>query len=168
MPELESITVKGFKSIASVESLKLGAINVVVGPNGSGKSNFIGVFSFLNAIRAARLQDYIIKAGGADRVLHFGAMQTRKIGIRIVFRNERNQCAIDLEPTDGDELVPSLEVVHFWDRAKQSQPYSEVIARAGKEAGIGAPKGTRVAGYVRDHLDRWRLYHFQDTGSTSP
>lgn len=168
MPELESITVKGFKSIASVENLKLGAINVVVGPNGSGKSNFIGVFSFLNAIRAARLQDYVIKAGGADRVLHFGAKQTRKIEIRIVFRNERNQYAIDLEPTDGDELLPSLEVVYYSDRGKSSQPYSEVIARAGKEAGIGAPKSTQVAGYVRDHLDRWRLYHFHDTSSTSP
>ena len=44
MPELDTITVKGFKSIASIEKLKLGAINVLIGPNGSGKSNFIGVF----------------------------------------------------------------------------------------------------------------------------
>lgn len=50
MPELDTITVKGFKSIASVENLKLRAVNVVVGPNGSGKSNFIGVFSFLHAL----------------------------------------------------------------------------------------------------------------------
>ncbi len=35
MPELDTITVKGLKSIASIEKLKLGAINVVVGPNGS-------------------------------------------------------------------------------------------------------------------------------------
>ena len=42
MPELEWISVKGFKSISSIEMLKLGAINVVIGANGSGKSNFIG------------------------------------------------------------------------------------------------------------------------------
>lgn len=41
MPELDTITVRGFRSIASLEKLKLGAINVVIGPNGSGKSNFI-------------------------------------------------------------------------------------------------------------------------------
>ena len=26
-------------------------MTVLIGPNGSGKSNFIGVFSFLNAVR---------------------------------------------------------------------------------------------------------------------
>jgi predicted ATPase len=71
MSELDTITVKGYRSIAAIENLKLGAINVVVGPNGSGKSNFISVFSFLNAIREGRLQDYVKKAGGADKVLHF-------------------------------------------------------------------------------------------------
>ena len=50
-PELDYITVKGFKSFASIEELPLQPINVVIGPNGSGKSNFIGVFAFLNAIR---------------------------------------------------------------------------------------------------------------------
>ena len=73
MLELDYITVKGFKSIASIEELRLGAMNVLIGPNGSGKSNFIGVFSFLNALRSGKLQDYVIRAGGADKVLHFGA-----------------------------------------------------------------------------------------------
>ncbi len=168
MPELETITVKGFKSIASVENLKLGAINVVIGPNGSGKSNFIGVFSFLNAIRDGRLQDYVIKAGGADKVLHFGSKTTEKARFRIAFLNERNQYAVHLEPTDADELVPSFEVVYFWDKAKYPQPYSEVIQRAGKEAGISGKTSSTIAGYVRDHLGSWRLYHFHDTSSTSP
>ena len=68
MDELDYITVKGFKSIASIEKLRLGPITVLIGPNGSGKSNFIGVFSFLNALREGRLQEYVIKAGGADKV----------------------------------------------------------------------------------------------------
>ena len=51
MSELDHISVRGFKSIASIEALKLGPINVIIGANGSGKSNFIGVFSFLNALR---------------------------------------------------------------------------------------------------------------------
>ena len=61
MPELETITVKGFKSIASIENLKLGPINVLIGPNGSGKSNFIQVFPFLHAIRDGQLQDYVAR-----------------------------------------------------------------------------------------------------------
>lgn len=168
MFELDTITVKGYKSIAAIERLKLGAINVVIGPNGSGKSNFIGLFAFLHAIRDGRLQDYVIKAGGADKMLHFGSKVTNQVQIRISFKDERNQYAIHLEPTDADELVPSFEVVYFWDKSKYSQPYSEVIGRVGKEAGISVQKSSNVVNYVRDHLDSWRLYHFHDTSSSSP
>jgi AAA15 family ATPase/GTPase len=49
MPELNTIAIKGFKSIDVIENLSLGPINVVIGANGSGKSNFISVFAFLNA-----------------------------------------------------------------------------------------------------------------------
>src|ERR1700730_7065632 len=110
MPELDTITVKGFKSIASIEKLKLGAINVIVGPNGSGKSNFIGVFSFLHAIREGHLQDYVIKAGGADKVLHFGSKITTKLYVHISFQGGVNQYEITLQPTAADEIVPSGEM----------------------------------------------------------
>jgi predicted ATPase len=93
-PELDYITVKGFKSIASVEKLALGPINVLVGPNGSGKSNFVGVFSFLHAIREGRLQDYVRKAGGAEQVLHFGSKVTSEIRLHISFLREVNQYTI--------------------------------------------------------------------------
>src|SRR6266568_8018093 len=116
MPELDTISVKGFKSIASIDKVKLGAINVVIGPNGSGKSNFIGVFAFLHAIREGRLQDYVIKAGGADKVLHFGSKVTKELEIRVSFQNEKNQYEIALQATDADELVPESEVVYFWDK----------------------------------------------------
>ena len=43
---MDFVTIKGFKSIASVEMLELRPINVLIGANGSGKSNFIGAFCF--------------------------------------------------------------------------------------------------------------------------
>ena len=52
---LDKISVQGFKSIASIKDLDLGRMNILIGSNGSGKSNFIGVFSFLHAIREGRL-----------------------------------------------------------------------------------------------------------------
>jgi predicted ATPase len=171
MAELDTITVKGFKSIASIEKLKLGAINVVIGPNGSGKSNFIGVFSFLHEIREGRLQDYVIKAGGADKVLHFGAKVTNTLRIRVSFQDgpEQYQYGIDLEPTAADELVPETEVVLFWDKAQDPDgPSGMGLSRVGKEAGISAPQSSGIEGYVRRQIGRWRLYHFHDTSSTSP
>lgn len=169
MPKLDTITVKGFKSIASIEKLKLGAINVVIGPNGSGKSNFIGVFSFLYAIREGRLQDYVIKAGGAEKVLHFGSKVTKELHVHISFHDGRNQYEIGLQPTDADELIPKTEMVYFWNKAQYPEgPVGHGIARIGKEGGISDPKDSPIATYVRGHLDRWRLYHFHDTSSSSP
>jgi len=76
---LDYITIRGFKSIASIEKLPLKPINVVIGPNGSGKSNFIGVFEFIHAVHEGRLKDYVIVAGGAEKILHFGSKTTSEI-----------------------------------------------------------------------------------------
>ncbi len=168
MPELDTITIKGFKSIASIEKLKLGPINVIIGPNGSGKSNFIGVFSFLHAIRAGQLQDYVVRAGGADKLLYFGSKVTPKMEIHISFEGGVNQYEIALAATDADQLYPHSESVYFWDKGSYPSPYSRSLAPIGAEAGISDPNVRRIADYVRRHLDRWRLYHFHDTSASSP
>ena len=54
---LDYISIRGFKSIASIDKLPLKPVNVLIGSNGSGKSNFIGLFSFLHAVREGRLRD---------------------------------------------------------------------------------------------------------------
>lgn len=168
MPELETVSISGFKSIAAVDKLNLGAINVVIGPNGSGKSNFIGVFSFLHAVRQGHLQEYVAKAGGAEKVLYFGSKVTSKLSIRIAFLNEKNQYELELKPTDSDELIPTGEWVYFWNKERYQHPLGENLVQVGKrEARIGEAT-TSIASYVRRHLDRWRLYHFHDTSSTSP
>ena len=109
MPELDHITIRGFKSIASIEKLCLGPVNVLIGPNGSGKSNFIGAFAFLNAIRSGKLQDYVIRAGGADKVLHFGSRETDEVHIHVSFQGGRSQYFISLRPSGADELMPGAE-----------------------------------------------------------
>ena len=169
MPELETITIEGFKSIHSVQGLKLNSINIVIGPNGSGKSNFIGVFSFLHAVREGRLQDYVIKAGGANKILHFGTKVSSGLYIHISFQGGTNQYSIGLEPTESDELIPTTEFAYFWNKQKYNSPIGYPVERNGKEAGISNEKiSNRVAQYVKDHLDSWRVYHFHDTSSSSP
>jgi predicted ATPase len=165
--ELDYITVKGFKSFASIEALPLQPINVVIGPNGSGKSNFIGVFAFLNAIREGHLQDYVTKAGGAEKLLHFGSKTTKAIEIHISFQEGVNQYKIELAPLSGDQLYPAGETVWFWDK-RHPKPYDEGLVPHGREAGISNPNVKRIAGWVRGHLESWRLYHFHDTSAGSP
>ncbi len=135
---LDYMTIKGFKSIGSIENLKLGPINILIGPNGSGKSNFIGVFSFLHAICSGNLQNYVSRAGGADKILHFGSKTTKELIVRISFDDIANQYEIKLGATDTDTLYPFSESDHFSNAS------------------------------IRDHTDRWRVYHFHDTSATSP
>ena len=170
MATLDWITIKGFKSIKNVERLKLSPINLLIGPNGSGKSSFIEVFSFLRAIRRGWLRHYVRKAGGANRILHFGARLTTELEISISFNDEVNRYDIRLFPTVDDSLVPSEEKVYFWDKAKFPEgPYEENIFGSGGEAGIAAPHHrTGIVGHILGYLDTWRRYHFHDTGSVSP
>ena len=175
MSKLDYITVRGFKSIASIEELKPGPLTVLIGPNGSGKTTFLGAFSFLNAIRHGRLRTYVAKAGGADKVLHFGSRVTEALHIHIAFRNEaphqheRNEYEITLEPSAADKLVPVSEFVRFHDESKHDLPYEdEIHATSMWEAGISMPDLRKTALSVQQRLASWRLYHFHDTSATSP
>lgn len=167
---LDCITVQGFKSIASVEKLPLGPINVLVGPNGSGKSNFIGVFAFLHAVREGRLKDYVTAAGGAEKVLHFGSKTTKEIAIHLSFADEVNQYKLNLSPTGDDGLFPSSEIVYFWNQKQYERPLGQSLtaSQQGREAGISDPRNDRIASWVRSRLGSWRLYHLHDTSSSSP
>ena len=175
MPAIEHISVQGFKSIKHLDRLALRPINVLIGANGSGKSNFIGVFAFLQAIRAGNLQNYVARAGGADRVLHFGTKMTEELKLHVEFegvgnQNEVNQYEIALVPTDVDGLYPSagLEFVSFWNERTHPDPYRRLLVGRDGEAGISSSHAKGVHDYMRHHLNGWRIYHFHDTSPRSP
>src|SRR6266568_3433660 len=115
---LDSITVSRFRSISSVKSPPLRPINVVIGANGSGKSNFVGVFSFLHAIREGRLQEYVRRAGGAEQLLHFGSRTTSLIHLQLSFGDGVNYYSLSLVPTDDDTLYPHDETAYYFDRSR--------------------------------------------------
>ncbi len=166
MSELDYITIKGFRSIASIEKLPLRPVNILIGANGAGKSNFVEVFSLLQAASRGRLQSYVAAKGGANRILHFGSAVTRRARIRISFESETNSYRIALTPTEQDELIPS-DAASYWNKSRYSEPRETMLERRGMEAGISVEQGG-VAAYVRlRRLDSWRQHHFHDTSPTS-
>jgi predicted ATPase len=167
---LDYITVKGFKSIRSIEKLSLRPINILIGPNGSGKSNFLGAFSFLHAIREGRLQNYVTEAGGAEKILHFGSKNSRQIEVDVSFNDEVNQYSILLSASNDDSLFPGRETAAFWNKKRHEAPFDERLLPLanGREAGISGSSLSRVAGWVRTRLGSWRRYHVHDTSSSSP
>ncbi|MFH1859715.1 MAG: AAA family ATPase [bacterium] len=168
-PGIDFITIKGFKSIASVEKLVLRHINIIIGPNGSGKSNFIGVFAFLHAIREGHLNEYVRISGGAEQLLHFGSKMTKEIQILVSFCKEVNQYDLTLKPTADDGLYPVSEFARYWKKPYE-QPFEEWLQSRenGMEAGISNPNGSRITSLVYRRLGRWRLYHVHDTSASSP
>ncbi len=170
MPALDYVTVEGFRSVKRIERLPLGPINVLIGPNGAGKSNFIGAFSFLGEIRAGRLKEYVVRSGGADRILHFGAKATPKLRIHVSFGGEVNRYEITLTATDTDGLLPVREECVEY---KDGHPLTvRSLGGYGPEAWISQRNTHRLddelVDRVREYLDDWRVYHFHDTGATSP
>ena len=168
MAKLDSITVKGFKSIASLERLPLRSVNMLIGPNGSGKSNFIEIFSFLHAIRTGHLRDFVMSAGGADRILHFDSRTTSHLAVHISFsfKGGTNEYRIALAAGGADNLYPQSESVRFTSR-RWKQPHWRTLSPLDGEAGIRNDRH-KISQYVSRHLDSWRLYHFHDTSRMSP
>lgn len=52
---INSIRIKGFKSIRDLEAFELTDTNVLIGSNGAGKSNFVGFFRLLRDLIEQKL-----------------------------------------------------------------------------------------------------------------
>lgn len=167
MRVLESLTVRGFKSIHD-QTLKLAPLNVFIGGNGSGKSNLVGVFQFLNRVGNKELQTYTGVAGGADSVLHFGRKRTASLSMELEFGKgqDANGYRFELLPTEEDRFVFKEEWVFYHDRGRFPSPYGILIDRGHAESKLKESE-ERVAGHVRADLGSYRIYHFHDTSSSA-
>lgn len=87
---LESISLKGFKTIRELDSFRPGPLTVLIGPNGAGKSNFISIFSMLNRmlLDPFYFQVYVAKQGGAGRLMLDGPDVTDEIEVRLTILSE--------------------------------------------------------------------------------
>ena len=105
LAQIDWITVEGFRSIARLEKLRLGPVNLLIGANGAGKSNLIDVFALLRALRLGQVGKYVAQSGGANRNLHFGTKVTKQIRIEFSFGCGDERYHAIFEPTDNDELL---------------------------------------------------------------
>ena len=175
MPTIESIAIKGFKSIRDVE-VELRDVNVLIGANGAGKSNFIEVLAFLQEIQQGNLQRYVKRAGGADRLLHFGSKTTETIEIDIRFQSPSESFGIDLLATDADSLEVVARVAASVGAASAGRGNESPTSHSpghspvngGQSYGVNERLFSGFDEQVRKIVDTWRIYHFHDTSRSAP
>ena len=90
---LESISLKGFKTIRGLDSFQPGPLTVLIGPNGAGKSNFISIFSMLNSMMLDPFyfQAYVAQQGGASRLMLDGPDVTNEIEVRLTILSDSGE-----------------------------------------------------------------------------
>lgn len=170
MAKLESLTVRGFKSIRLLEDFKPGRLNVLIGANGAGKSNFLNLFKMLQRLSSARLQLFIKDEGGPDALLFNGRRQTSNISVGLVFDNGRYQYQFSLEPVADtmafahEWLLPGVgEIIDLTAPGTSPSVSHGTTWRSGHhEARLANIGRGEFVSYVLSDMKRWHLFHFQD------
>ena len=84
---IESIRIRGFRSLKDVEITDLPMATILIGANGSGKSNFIRFFEMLSwMLRSRRLREFVAQHGAADDQLFGGNRTTPRMEAEIRLR----------------------------------------------------------------------------------
>ncbi len=162
---LNNIKVSGFKSIREL-NLPIGNLNVLIGANGAGKSNFIGLFRFIREIVEERMQVYVAKRGGAEKIMFYGSKVTQELSVNIDI--SPNHYAFKLVPAQSDRLIFEYEYCGF--DSNPNHRYKENINRTLTESDLAEnsrQKHSYVAKYVHEVLREWRVYHFHDTSDSA-
>lgn len=164
---LDQLTVKGYKSIRELVDLKLRNLNVLIGANGSGKTNLISIFRLLSHMVDGNLQVFVSQSGGADALLYYGQKITDEMAVDLAFGHNGYSCR--LVPATGDALIFADE--SCWGLGEgYRRPFQVDLGAGHKETSLRAEaerREGRIARYVMDAMQSWRVYHFHDTGPTA-
>lgn len=152
---LDWLTIKGFKSIRSLENFKLGNLNVFIGGNGAGKSNLIELFRVISAmILPDGLKEFV--AGNADSYLHGGPKVTSAISVSLSFG--LNGYEFKLAPTEDGFLLINDEKRHFF-------PYGATrnFGSGSFTSSLLSELQSDATKHTYEAIQSWKIYHFHDT-----
>ena len=152
MSSVTHITVRGFKSIVTLERFELGSLNVLIGPNGAGKSNLLDLFRMCGAMAHGRLRLFVAKEDGPDALLHRGRKHTPEMEIELAFPDVAYRAGLT---AIGEHLVLTHEETSLgW------------AGRGHNESDLSVSERTESdpnARFLQEAMSGWRVYHFQDT-----
>lgn len=171
MASLYRLTIRGFKSIRSLEGFEPRNLNVLVGANGAGKSNLLSLFRMLEYLLTERLQLFIKQEGGAEALLFGGRRRTPEASVALSFDGGRYKYEFSLSPVAGDAMAFAREyAVPIDDAAWLNDPNLKSFPLVDSPREWRGHDESRLAecragGFVTDVLSdmrEWRVFHFQD------
>lgn len=159
---LNRLTVRGFKSIRTLEGLELKPLNVLVGDNEAGKSNLLEALHFLGAMADGTQYRVVDDSDGPEGLLFGGTTTTEAVEIEAEFVGGRYRA----------RMIPVGEGLRFAEEERVWNGRREEASADGGGSGYAParlfPKMGRasVVGWRPDGevLGRWPRYHFCDTG----
>ena len=170
-PKIESIRIKGFRSLADVELTKLSDATVMIGANGSGKSNFMRFFDLLSwMLRSRKLQDFVQLQGGADDQLFGGSKQTSAIEVRLGMRTDRglNEYKFTITYASPDRFLFTQESYRFSSSDLDTMAEWRNLGSAHTEARILEKRQIdTTAKVIVSLLNNCAVYQFHDTSDAS-
>jgi len=165
------LVIENYKSIKSVD-IELNSINILIGSNGAGKSNFISFFKLLNSITRKRLQYFVDEESGANNILFHGLKESDHIYSRIELKNKDDSTyyKFTLNPNTDEGLFFSEEYLGYRDDKNYKKYYDYSVNLAhGLESNLDKNEEMtkRVRSIIRNRLNKYKVYHFQDTSRTA-
>jgi predicted ATPase len=169
--KLNSLTIKGFKTIKAVEDFEPKAINILIGPNGAGKSNFISFFKFLSWMLNSdgKLQEHVAYLGGANDILHDGADVTKSIDAEVSIKTGSglNEYKFSLMFAKPDKLVFREEKYRYVAEKSLTKADWRSCGNSHEEARLPeVDNGT--ASTILNLLRKLIVYQFHNTSDTAP
>lgn len=146
---LDKLTIRGFKSIRSLENFRLKDINILIGANGAGKSNLIEFFRLIKNVIDGNLNDYIRLGGGISDFLFDGRKRTSQMDFETYFGSRGYRFTV--KPGAAENCLLTDEA-RFYDGRWQKSTENE---------------DSEYSRSVYDGISSWQIYHFHDTSSTA-
>lgn len=177
---IESVHIRGFRSLADVKISGLPPAAVLIGANGSGKSNIMRFFEMLSwMLRTRQLGDFIARQGGADDQLFGGNRVTPRLEAEIAIRTGqgRNEYGFKLSHAHPDRFIFSEEAFRFsrydypaqaqWQYLDSGHLEAKIIEAAQSGSDYYTDVNPRTASVIVNLLRNCSVYQFHDTSDAS-
>ena len=176
--QIESVCIKGFRSLADVEVKDLPRATVLIGANGSGKSNVARFFDMMSwMLGPRRLAEFVQRQGGADDQLFGGSRTSSRLEAEIVIRTDagRNDYRFALAHAHPDRFMFTEEAFRFsreglgteasWQHLGSGHSEAKVVeaGQSTETSGVN-PETARVLVNLLRHC---AVYQFHDTSDHS-